>query len=93
MFIVVQHSISDPSVFWNSADPNSLPQDVKLHHTFPTADGTRAVCLWEADSIEAVRNVLEPMSQGVSRNEYYQVENREGLARPSQISQTAAAGR
>jgi hypothetical protein len=93
MFIVVQHSISDPSVFWNSVDPNSLPQDVKLHHTFPTADGTRAVCLWEADSIEAVRNVLEPMSQGVSRNEYYQVENREGLARPSQISQTAAAGR
>ena len=93
MFIVVQHTISDPSVFWNSADPNALPKDVKLHHTFPTADGTRAVCVWEADSIEAVRNVLEPMSAGAARNEYFQVENREGLARPSQIPQTAAAAR
>ena len=94
MFIVVQHSISDPSVFWNRADPrDSLPKDVTLHHTFPTPDGTRAVCVWEADSIEAVRNVLEPMSAGVSRNEYFQVENREGFVRPSLIPQTASAGR
>jgi hypothetical protein len=93
MFIVVQHTISDPNVFWNSADPNSLPKEVKLHHSFPTLDGTRAVCLWEADTIEAVKNVLEPMSKGVARNEYFQVENREGYARPSQVPQTASAGR
>jgi hypothetical protein len=93
MFIVVQHSISNPSAFWSSADPNSLPKEVKLHHTFPTPDGTRAVCVWEADSIEAVRNVLEPMTAGVSRNEYFQVENRDGYGRPSQVRQTAAAGR
>jgi hypothetical protein len=93
MFIVVQHSISDPSVFWNSADPNTLSKEVKLHHTFPTPDGTRAVCLWEADSIEAVRNVLEPISAGVSKNEYFQVENREGFVRPSQVPQTATAAR
>jgi hypothetical protein len=86
MFIVVQHTISDPSVFWNSGpDRTSLPKDVKLHHIFPTPDGTRAVCLWEADTIEAVRNVLEPMIKGLARNEYFQVENREGFARPSQV--------
>ena len=93
MFVVVQHTISDPAAFWNAADPNALSQDVKLHHTFPTPDGTRAVCVWEAESVDAVRNLLEPLISGVSRNEYFQVENREGFARPSRVPQTAAAGR
>jgi len=93
MFVVVQHTISDPAVFWNSADPNALPGNVKLHHTFPTPDGTRAVCIWEADSIDAVRDILEPLVGGVSRNEYFQVENREGFVRPSRVPQTATAAR
>ena len=54
MFVLVQHSISDPAIFWNTADPrNNLPPNVKLHHTFPTPDGTRAVCIWEAESVDA----------------------------------------
>jgi hypothetical protein len=34
---------------------------VKLHHTFPTPDGTRAVCIWAADTVETLQNLLEPM--------------------------------
>jgi hypothetical protein len=92
MYVVVQHTISEPAVFWNTADPNSLPPGLRLHHIFPTADGTRAVCLWEGKSPEAVRDFLEPLLGRVSRNEYFAVENREGFARPSQLAQTAAAG-
>jgi hypothetical protein len=92
MYVVVQHTISEPAVFWNSADPNALPPEIKLHHTFPAADGSRAVCLWEAASVDAVREFLEPRLGRVSRNEYFAVENREGIARPSQVPQTAAAG-
>ena len=91
MYVMVQHTISEPATFWNAADPTSLSPDVKLHHTFPTADGTRAVCIWEADSVDAVRNVLEPVIGRVSRNEYFAVENREGFVRPSRVPQTAAA--
>jgi hypothetical protein len=96
MFIVVQHTISEPAVFWNAADATALPPEIKLHHTFPTPDGTRAVCIWEAASIDALRNMLEPLIGKVSRNEYFQVENREGLARPTrapQVASTATAGR
>jgi hypothetical protein len=50
------------------------------------------VCIWEADSVDAVRNILEPVVGSVSRNEYFPVENREGLARPSRVPQAAAAG-
>jgi hypothetical protein len=92
MYIMVQHTVSEPAVFWNSADPRNLPSQVKLHHTFPTPDGTRAVCIWEADSVDVLKGFLEPMLGKASRNEYFQVENREGFARPSRVPETAAAG-
>ena len=92
MYIAVQHTITDPAAFWNAADPSTFPPALKLHHTFPTADGTRAVCIWEADSIDAVRNFLEPAIGRVSRNEYFSVENKTGLGRPSRVPQAAAAG-
>jgi hypothetical protein len=92
MYVLVQHTISEPATFWNAADPNTLSPNLKLHHTFPTPDGTRAVCIWEAESVDALRNLLEPVIGRVSRNEYSQVENREGYARPSRVPQTAAAG-
>jgi hypothetical protein len=94
MYVLVQHSISDPAIFWNTADPrNNLPPNVKLHHTFPTPDGTRAVCIWEAESVDAVRNFLDPLFGKVTRNEYFTVENKEGFARPSKVPETAAAGK
>ena len=92
MYILVQHTISDPAAFWNAADPNTLSPEIKLHHTFPTPDGTRAVCIWEGASVDAVRNVLEPVIGRISRNEYFTVENREGFARPSRLPQAATAG-
>ena len=93
MYVIVQHTITDPATFWNTADPTALPSRVRLHHTFPTPDGTRAVCLWEAESVDAVRKVLEPLVGAVSRNDYFAVENREGLARPSGVAQAASTGR
>ena len=32
---------ADPATFWNSVDPTMLPAHLRLHHTFPTRDGTR----------------------------------------------------
>jgi hypothetical protein len=92
MYIMAQHTISDPASFWNAADPNTISPELKLHHTFPTPDGTRAVCIWEAASVEALRSKLEPLIGRVSRNEYFPVENREGFARPSRVPKAAAAG-
>jgi hypothetical protein len=54
-----------------------------VHHTFPSPDGRKAVCVWEAESVEAVRSFLEPALGAVSRNEYYQAPNKEGIAVPS----------
>ncbi|HEY7611855.1 MAG TPA: hypothetical protein VH764_02575 [Gemmatimonadales bacterium] len=92
MYVLVQHTISEPASFWNAADSATFPPNIKLHHTFPTPDGTRAVCIWEAESVDAVRNLLEPLTGRVSRNEYFPVENREGSGRPSRVAQSTGAG-
>ncbi len=94
MYIVVEHQISDPTRFWQTASDAMplLPENVKLHCTFPSADGSRAVCLWEAESVEAVRDFLEPVIGRVSRNEYFEVENKGDVAMPSGVPRGARAG-
>lgn len=92
MYVLVQHTITDPATFWSTAEAATPPAQVRLQHSFPTSDGTRAVCLWEADSVDAVRDLLEPMIGAVSRNEYFAVENREGIGHPSAVAHTAGAG-
>ncbi|HEU4699657.1 MAG TPA: hypothetical protein VFS40_10780 [Gemmatimonadales bacterium] len=93
MYVIVQHTVTDPAAFWSLTDSARLPAHLQLHHTFPTPDGRHAVCVWEADSVEDVRDLLEPMLGGTCRNEYFAVENREGRARPSGVPQAAGAGR
>ena len=87
MFIVVQHTISNPADFWAGAEQITpkLPPGTKLHHSFPTKDGTRAVCVWEAESVKSLRDFLEPHISRTSKNEYFQVENKDSVAMPSGV--------
>jgi hypothetical protein len=75
-YVVAIHTISDPERFWSSAAeaaPN-LPSGVSLHSTFPQHDGTRAICLWEADSVDRVRELVDGATGSFSSNEYFEVD-------------------
>jgi len=87
MYVLVQHYVSDPQTFWSDVRYAlaSLPPHLVLHHTFPTADGSHAVCLWEADSVRDVKAFIETYVGHVSRNLYFEVENREGIGIPSEV--------
>jgi hypothetical protein len=91
MYILVEHTISEPGAFWRAAEGATYPPPLKLHQTFPTRDGSHAACLWEADSANALKTFLEPLINRYSHNEYFEVENREGLAMPSNIQPAADA--
>jgi hypothetical protein len=91
MYILVQHTISEPDAFWSAADPAAVPPPLKLHHTFPTRDGSHAACLWETESVSALRDFLESAVGRYSRNEYFEVENREGVTMPSGVQRAASA--
>ena len=81
MYVIAIHEISDPEKFQRAAETTEIPEGIVLHDVFPNADNTRAVCLWEADSVEAVQNLFDATVGDVSRNEYYEVDvqNAKGL--------------
>ena len=71
-YIVAIHEIADPERFWGTS--LELPSDVKLHSSFPREGGSRAVCLWEADSADTVRTILDDAAGDFSRNEFFEVD-------------------
>ena len=85
MYVIVNHQINDTSRFWDTARSAtaSLPPNLKLHHTFPSPDGRRAVCVWEADTVNAVRDFLDPATAGMARNDYFEAPNKEGVSLPT----------
>lgn len=87
MYILVQHSVSDPAKVWPRAQQNlaNIPSSMKLHHSIPTPDGRKAVCIWEASSIDTLQKVLDPMLGPEARNEYFEVVNKEGVAMPTAL--------
>ncbi len=84
MYVVVNHAISDTAKFWAAAQSvtEGLPAGLKVIHTFPSPDGRKAVCVWEANSVDAVRRFLDPATAGAARNEYFEAPNKEGMAMP-----------
>jgi len=82
MYVAVQHSIFDPASFWDIVEKTPLPSNVILHHTFPSTAGDHAICIWEAETVEAVRSIVEQAVGNYSRNEYFQVENKQAIAKP-----------
>ncbi|HEU0012678.1 MAG TPA: hypothetical protein VFQ45_03305, partial [Longimicrobium sp.] len=75
MFVLVQHYVSDPPTFWVAVRHalGSVPPFLKLHHCFPTPDGSHAVCVWEADEVRDVKAFIESYVGHASRNLYYRV--------------------
>jgi hypothetical protein len=75
-YIVAIHTITDPEPFWSSAAeavPN-LPAGISLHATYPQHDGTRAICLWEATSVDEIRDMVDAATGSYSSNDYFEVD-------------------
>ena len=84
MYVVVQHKIADPATFWSMAGESlaSLPGDTKLVQSLPNADGSQCVCLWSADSVDTVENLVKAKVGHISTNEYYAVEPQKAMGLP-----------
>lgn len=79
MHVIAIHQISDPDAFWGGE--LDRPDGTTLRSAFPNADGTRGVCVWESDSVDTIRNLVEGAAGEISDNEYYAVnaDNAQGL--------------
>ncbi len=91
MFISVIHRISDPVAFRATAASaaNDIPHHIKLHQTVTSKDGSTAICLWEAASVDDVRDLLEPLFGRVSKNEYILIDPASSMGLPTPSNATA----
>ncbi len=73
MFVSVIHRIHDPEGF-EAAEAKALEAGLPAHVALPihaaTPDHRLGICIWEGESLEAVREVVEGAVGAWSYNEY-----------------------
>jgi len=83
MYVIIQHNITSPAKFWEIVKGvTSVPAGMKLHSTLPSGDGKKAVCIWQAPSVESVKNFVEPAVGTLSSNEYFDVNESGAMGLP-----------
>ena len=88
MHIVINHQIND-AVKWDRGVKNimsmieqqRLPAGIKPLQYLPSADGRKAVCLWEAGSLRALQEFTERETSG-ARNDYFEVKVEAAIGLP-----------
>jgi hypothetical protein len=77
MYYVVHHRVVDREKFLVT-DPDDIggnaPPGVQVFHFLPASDASAADCLWEADSLDQLRDYLDPATRGFCENTYFEVD-------------------
>ena len=85
MHVVIQHRIKDPEQFF-AGDPEQVatggPAGVRGRQFFVSQDKSAAVCLWEADSVESLRDYMEGLTGESSDNTYFEVDPQISMGLP-----------
>ena len=83
MFVSVIHRISDPDRFAEMAKAANIPDGLRVPQVVALVNRSTAVCLWEAPSVQKVRDFLEPLTAGICTNEYAEVDAERSLGLPA----------
>ena len=85
MYVVVQHSFKDPSVAFARGERlikmEGAPAGARGLQFYPAADGSRATCLWEAASVDAIQGYVDETLGDSSTNVCYEVEAEQAFAK------------
>ncbi len=100
MHAVIHHTIND-SAKWDQSgqrimsmiEQRRLPKGLKALEYLPSSDGRKAVCVWEADSLNTLREFIDRETAGAARNDYFEVkvENAFGLPKAEEPRLARAA--
>ncbi len=85
MYIIIEHEIGNPTSFWSAVKKTAIPSNLKLHQSIPNGEGTKAVCLWEAATLEEVKEFVEKTVGKVSNNTYFAVDAENALGLPAAV--------
>lgn len=76
MFVTVIHRIHDPEGFQKAEDQAleaGLPSHVALPIHAATNDHDLGICIWEGESVAAIREVVEGAVGPYANNEYFEM--------------------
>ncbi len=98
MYVSVHHVIRD-SQKWDQISRNmttaveqgKVPQGLKGLMYLPGIDGRKADCVWEAQSVEALRSFLDREIGSAATNEYFQIDGNAAFGLPGQVELRKAA--
>jgi hypothetical protein len=91
MYVAVVHRVKDPEAMLSRseglADPSNAPRGVVPRQFCPSKDLSTATCVWEAGSVDAVRNYIDSTLGDSSDNTYFEIntEYAQGLPEPATI--------
>jgi len=91
MYVGVKHRITDPDRFFSGTAEEvaqNAPPGVTGRQFLPSKDRTAAICLWEGDSVDAVRDYVDSVTGDASENEYFEISEEYAFGLP----EAAAAG-
>jgi len=94
MYVVAQHTILDRERAMEAGQPLfSPPAGITLHYFLPSMDTSKAICLWEADSLETVKNLVDAALGSTAKNEFFEVDTKNAWGlRESLMAEEAGAG-
>ena len=98
MYVSVHHTITDPQK-WDQTTRNimamteqgRLPQGLKGLMYLPAQNGRKADCVWEANSLDALKNFLERETKAAAQNEYIEIKADAAFGLPGQEAMHKAA--
>ena len=83
MKVGVIHQISDPETAQSRGQSLFEPQEgAQLLQFCPSQDFRAATCIWEAESIEVVRDLVDPTLADASEQTYYAVDTEQAVGLP-----------
>lgn len=83
MFIAIEHDIHDSQRFQACTEAVfPLPEDLHVHQFLPATDLSRAACLYEAPSVDRLREYLDEKLGEASTQRYFPVAETEAIGLP-----------
>lgn len=95
MYVVVQHRIKDQQAAFSRGEKlisgEGAPAGVRVLQFYPSQDGSRVTCLWEADTVQSVQTYVDATLGDASENSSYEVAAAAFAERPAAMPGAPAA--
>jgi hypothetical protein len=84
MFVTIEHDIHDTVEFQSRAErAMPPPEGLHVHQFLPASDLSHATCLYEADSLEAVRAFVDGALGSSTTQRYFPVAEAHAMGLPA----------